>query len=99
MPSDAMETNGPQDRVAKVTVTIDAPIVQHASLSQAISDEDDDSAIALAGGESQWTARVAARSHVKPGQRLDLALDTSNLHFFDPDDGLAIGYPAAAAVA
>jgi len=60
-----------------VIFTIDAPIVQHASLSQAISDEDDDSAIALAGGESQWTARVAARSHVKPGQRLDLALDTS----------------------
>jgi len=79
-----------------VIFTIDAPIVQHASLSQAISDEDDDSAIALAGGESQWTARVAARSHVKPGQRLDLALDTSNLHFFDPEDGLAIGYTAAA---
>jgi multiple sugar transport system ATP-binding protein len=79
-----------------VIFTIDAPIVQHASLSQAISDEDDDSAIALAGGESQWTARVAARSHVKPGQRLDLALDTSNLHFFDPEDGLAIGHTAAA---
>jgi multiple sugar transport system ATP-binding protein len=79
-----------------VIFTIDAPIVQHASLSQAISDEDDDSAIALAGGESQWTARVAARSHVKPGQRLDLALDTSNLHFFDPEDGLAIGHTAGA---
>jgi multiple sugar transport system ATP-binding protein len=79
-----------------VIFTIDAPIVQHASLSQAISDEDDDSAIAVAGGESQWTARVAARSHVKPGQRLDLALDTSNLHFFDPEDGLAIGHTAAA---
>jgi multiple sugar transport system ATP-binding protein len=79
-----------------VIFAIDAPIVQHASLSQAITDEDDDSAIALAGGESQWTARVAARSRVKPGQRLDLALDTSNLHFFDPDDGLAIGHPAAA---
>jgi multiple sugar transport system ATP-binding protein len=79
-----------------VIFTIGAPIVQHASLSQAISDEDDDSAIALAGGESQWTARVAARSHVKPGQRLNLALDTSNLHFFDPEDGLAIGHTAAA---
>jgi multiple sugar transport system ATP-binding protein len=79
-----------------VIFTIDAPIVQHASLSQAISDEDDDSAIALAGGESQWTARVAARSHIKPGQRLDLALDTSNLHFFDPDSGLAIGNPVDA---
>src|SRR5256886_1588901 len=83
-------------REIHVIFTIGAPIVQHASLSQAISDEDDDSAIALTGGESQWTARVAARSHVKPGQRLDLALDTSNLHFFDPEDGLAIGYTAAA---
>jgi multiple sugar transport system ATP-binding protein len=79
-----------------VIFTVDAPIVQHSSLSQAITDEDDDSAIALAGGRSQWTARVAARSHVKPGERLDLAIDTSDLHFFDPDSGLAIGHTPAA---
>ncbi|HKA98751.1 MAG TPA: sn-glycerol-3-phosphate ABC transporter ATP-binding protein UgpC [Streptosporangiaceae bacterium] len=79
-----------------VIFTIDAPIVEHSSLSQAISDEDDDSAIALAGGKSQWTARVSARSHVKPGERLDLAIDTSDLHFFDPDSGLAIGNPVDA---
>jgi multiple sugar transport system ATP-binding protein len=74
-----------------VIFTIDAPVVQHSSLSQAITDEDDDSAFALVGGKSQWTARVAARSHVKSGQQLDLAMDTTNLHFFDPDTGLAIG--------
>src|SRR5215813_5127121 len=79
-----------------VIFTIDAPIVEHSSLSQAISDEDDASAIALAGGKSQWTARVSARSHVKPGERLDLAIDTSDLHFFDPDSGLAIGNPVDA---
>jgi len=79
-----------------VIFTIDAPIVEHSSLSQAISDEDDDSAIALAGGKSQWTARVSARSHVKPGERIDLAIDTSDLHFFDPDSGLAIGNPVDA---
>ena len=79
-----------------VIFTIDAPIVEHSSLSQAISDENDDSAIALAGGKSQWTARVSARSHVKPGERLDLAIDTSDLHFFDPDSGLAIGNPVDA---
>ena len=76
-----------------VIFTIDAPIVQHSSLSQAITDEDDDSAIAMTGGKSQWTARVAARSHVKSGQRLDLAVDTSNLHFFDPTTGESIGHP------
>jgi multiple sugar transport system ATP-binding protein len=74
-----------------VIFTIDAPVVRHSSLSQAISDEDDDSAIVLAGGKSQWTARVAARSRVRPGQRLDLAVDTANLQFFDPSSGLAIG--------
>ncbi len=79
-----------------VIFTIDAPVVQHASLSQAISDEDDDSAIALAGGKSQWTARVAARSHVTAGQRLDLAVDTASLHFFDPGSGLAINHQTAA---
>ncbi len=78
-----------------VIFTIDAPIVEHSSLSQAITDEDDDSAIVLAGGKSQWTARVAARSRVKSGQRLDLALDTSNLHFFDPGTGLAIDHRLA----
>jgi multiple sugar transport system ATP-binding protein len=78
-----------------VIFTIDAPIVEHASLSQAITDDDDGSAIALAEGKSQWTGRVAGRSHVKAGDRLDLAVDTTNLHFFDPDSGLAIGQPAA----
>jgi multiple sugar transport system ATP-binding protein len=79
-----------------VIFTIDAPIVEHSSLSQAISDENDDSAIALAGGKSQWTARVAARSHVKPGEQIELAIDTSDLHFFDPDSGLSIGNPVDA---
>jgi multiple sugar transport system ATP-binding protein len=79
-----------------VIFTLDAPIVEHSSLSQAISDEDDDSAIALADGKSQWTARAAARSHVKPGERIELAIDASGLHFFDPDSGLAIGNPVDA---
>jgi multiple sugar transport system ATP-binding protein len=79
-----------------VIFTLDAPIVEHSSLSQAISGEDDESAIALADGKSRWTARVAARSHVKPGERIELAIDASGLHFFDPDNGLAIGNPVDA---
>ena len=70
-----------------VIFTLDAPIVEHSSLSQAISDEDDDSAIALAGGKSQWTARVAARSHVKPGERIELAIDASGLRSSIPTAG------------
>jgi multiple sugar transport system ATP-binding protein len=41
-----------------------------------------------------WTARVAARSVIKPGSSVTLAVDTSNLQFFDPATGLSIGHPA-----
>jgi multiple sugar transport system ATP-binding protein len=73
---------------------IDAPQVQHASITQARSDEGDDEAIPLADNKTQWTARVAARSPIKPGSPAQLAVDTSNLQFFDPVSGLSIGHPA-----
>ena len=41
---------------------------------------------------------MAARSHVRPGQPVELAVDTSNLQFFDPVSALSIGHPAAAEV-
>jgi multiple sugar transport system ATP-binding protein len=74
-----------------VLFSIDAPQVEHASIAQAVAGDDDDAAIPLTGGKSLWTARVAARSKVRPGQPVELAVDTSNLQFFDPDSGLAIG--------
>jgi len=74
---------------------IDAPQVQHASIAQARSDEGDDEAIPLADNKSQWTARVAARSAIKPNSPAQLAVDTSNLQFFEPASGLAIGNPAS----
>jgi multiple sugar transport system ATP-binding protein len=45
----------------------------------------------LYAGKSLWTARVSARSSVRAGDRIELAVDTSNMHFFDPDSGLTIG--------
>jgi multiple sugar transport system ATP-binding protein len=79
-----------------VIFTLDAPPVQHASIAEAVAgdDEADEAAAVLAGGKSVWTARVAARSRVRSGQQVDLAVDTSNLHFFDPVSGLSIGHPA-----
>ena len=76
--------------------TIDAPPVEHASITQATSgDDEEETGIALIGNKSLWTARVSARSAVRPGQSLELAIDTSRLHFFDPESGLAIGHPLA----
>jgi multiple sugar transport system ATP-binding protein len=85
-----------------VIFTIDAPPVEHASIAEAAKGDEgeDEAAVALAGGKSLWTARVAARSSVRPGSPAELAVDTSNLHYFDPVSGLSIGHPEAdAAVA
>jgi ABC-type sugar transport system ATPase subunit len=79
-----------------VIFTLDAPPLQHPSISDAVAGdgEADEAATVLAGGKTLWTARVAARSKVRPGQTVELAVDTSNLQFFDPASGLAIGRPA-----
>jgi multiple sugar transport system ATP-binding protein len=82
-----------------VIFTIDAPPVEHKDTADLAQDnDDDDAAIPLADNKALWTARVNARSHVRPGQTLELAVDTSRLHFFDPQSGLAIGHPEAAKV-
>jgi multiple sugar transport system ATP-binding protein len=80
-----------------VIFTIDAPPVEHASIADAAAGDEgeDEAAVALAGGKSLWTARVAARSAIRPGSPVELAVDTGNMHFFDPVSGLAIGHPAA----
>ena len=74
-----------------VIFTIDASPVQHASISEARDTEGDEEAIPLAENKTQWTARVASRSTIKPGSSAVLAVDTSNLQFFDPATGLSIG--------
>jgi multiple sugar transport system ATP-binding protein len=78
-----------------VLFSIEAPPVAHSSISQAVADGDQD-AIPIAAGTSMWTARVAARSAVRPGQPAELAVDTSNLQFFDPESGLSVGRSALA---
>jgi multiple sugar transport system ATP-binding protein len=82
-----------------VLFRIDAPPVRHSALGQATAagaDVDpDDAALPLGGGKSLWTARVAARSTIGAGQPVELAVQTSNLQFFDADTGLSIGHPQA----
>jgi multiple sugar transport system ATP-binding protein len=80
-----------------VLFRIDAPPVRHSALGDAAINDDEEGALPLAAGRSLWTARVAARSRIAPGQPVELALDTTNLQFFDADSGLAIGHPQALA--
>jgi multiple sugar transport system ATP-binding protein len=78
--------------------TIDAPPVEHAAITSAATDDGDEDGAgvaALTGGRTLWTARVSSRSAVRPGAALQLAIDTSRLHFFDPATGAAIGHRSA----
>ncbi len=81
-----------------VIFAVSAPRVVHqdtADLADGSTDEED--AIPLAAGTSMWTARVSSRSRIRPGDTIELGIDTSNLHFFDPGSGLSIGCPPPAA--
>ncbi|GAA2673736.1 ABC transporter ATP-binding protein [Nonomuraea recticatena] len=78
-----------------VLFLIDAPPVEHKdTVAAQDTGDDEEAALPLIGDKSLWTARVNARSHVRPGQTIDLVLDTHNLHFFDSESGLAIGHEA-----
>jgi ABC-type sugar transport system ATPase subunit len=82
-----------------VIFTIDAPPVEHkdtADLAEDAAEGESEMAIPLIDNKALWTARVNSRSHVRPGQDVDLAVDTRRLHFFDPSSGLAIGHSDAA---
>jgi multiple sugar transport system ATP-binding protein len=71
---------------------LDAPPVEHKDVADlSPQEEDDESGMPLREGKSLWTARVNARSSVRAGDRIELGVDTSNMYFFDPDSGLAIG--------
>jgi len=81
-----------------VLFRVDAPPVEHAALGDARAAEDnEDAALPLTAGKTLWTARVAARSAIAPSHQIKLAIDTSNLQFFDASSGLSIGHPQAQA--
>jgi multiple sugar transport system ATP-binding protein len=43
-----------------------------------------------AGGESTIVARLNPRTRANKGEDIELVVDTSRLHFFDPEDGSAV---------
>jgi multiple sugar transport system ATP-binding protein len=45
----------------------------------------------LADERSLFTASLAARGPLQPGDEVELVIDMSRLHFFDPESGLALG--------
>lgn len=49
------------------------------------------------GSTTNFIARVSPDAQVKRGDRIDLVVDSSKLHFFDPDTGIRIGSERSAA--
>jgi multiple sugar transport system ATP-binding protein len=84
-----------------VLFAVNAPAVRHDSLIQAAAatggQDSEDGTLPLSGETTLWTARVAARSRIGHGEQVNLAVDCSNLQFFDAATGLAIGHPQATA--
>jgi multiple sugar transport system ATP-binding protein len=62
--------------------------VMVAKLDRAAKDEVE--AEELAGHGEPVTARVNPETSARPGHNIDLAVDVTQLHFFDPQTGQAI---------
>jgi multiple sugar transport system ATP-binding protein len=83
---------------ANVIFTVDAPPAQHESqqlkLAKELSQEHAEVQTRTVGeGQRLWTARVSPRTSARPGRQLELAVDNTELYFFDPDSGDAIARP------
>jgi multiple sugar transport system ATP-binding protein len=80
-----------------VIFTVHAPAVHHdvmvAKFDKAAKDEVEAEEL-VGAGESLWTARVNPKTQARAGRTIDLAVDTSSLHYFDPDSGQAIAQRA-----
>jgi multiple sugar transport system ATP-binding protein len=75
-----------------VMFLLDAPPVENQDTAALAADQyEDEAGIPLAEGKTMWTARAGARSGISAGSQIELSVDTSNLYFFDPESGLAIG--------
>jgi multiple sugar transport system ATP-binding protein len=70
--------------------SIDAPTAGGREFTTAAGDADD----LLPGLAYNGVARLGPRAMVRPGDRVTFRVDASRLHFFDPDTGAAVGWPA-----
>ena len=62
--------------------------VQTEAIEEILADEGED--ISVLGDETKFIARINPNSILKEGQKINLALDPTKLHYFDPESGLAI---------
>ena len=66
----------------------DIPPVQPKAIEEILADEGED--ISALGTETKFIARINPNATIEEGQNINLAIDPSKLHYFDPETGLAI---------
>jgi len=66
----------------------DIPPVQTKAIEEILADEGED--ISTLGTETKFIARINPNATIEEGQNINLAIDPSKLHYFDPETGLAI---------
>ena len=62
--------------------------VQTEAIEEILADEGED--ITVLGDETKFIARINPNSTVQEGEEINLSIDPSKLHFFDPDSGSAL---------
>ena len=62
--------------------------VQTEAIEEILTDEGED--ISVLGDETKFIARINPNSTVKEGEEINLSIDPSKLHFFDPESGNAL---------
>ena len=62
--------------------------VQTEAIEEILADEGED--ITVLGDETKFIARINPNSTVQEGEEINLSIDPSKLHFFDPDSGNAL---------
>jgi multiple sugar transport system ATP-binding protein len=101
-----LATSTPEDQrlngTTELTEALGSEIMVHFAIDakHAVTDDvrelaedvgDDRGVEDLAGADkATLVGRFGARSRVRPGQPLEVAVDTRSLHFFDPETGLGI---------
>jgi multiple sugar transport system ATP-binding protein len=77
-----------------IIFAVDAPRVSAEAVRAAT--EDEDGTLFADDQRAQFTARVDGRKRVSPGDELDLAVDTGQFHFFEPETGATLASGALA---
>ncbi len=99
-PEDLHEANGDHDGVTRLPVSVDllealgSDALAHFTVNARaarIDEERDDAKLALEGaGSTSFVARLPGRTKAGEGDRIELAIDSRTLHFFDEQSGAAI---------